>query len=146
MSSRQPTTDEWPYVRDLREGKGPLAGIEAALVHADTLGLDGAFVLACDLPLVDADAVRAVLGALASARAAAPARRGTPSVEPLCAAYRASCLPAVTRALDRGELAVYRLFEAVGGATAPLPHRVFLNVNTPADSRLAVRALERQHR
>ena len=142
VSSREPTTGEWLHVPDTREGCGPLAGIEAALLRARELRREGVFVLACDLPLVDDAAVRAVVGALKSRLAAAPVREGTPGMEPLCAAYRLECLPFVSRALDRGELAAHALFESVGGVTIRLPLGLFLNVNTPADHERAAAVLK----
>ena len=143
VSSRARATTEWTYVPDLREGQGPLAGIEAALRHAANLGLDGTFVLACDLPLVDADAVRAVVAALGDRAAAAPLREGAPGIEPLCAVYRLACLPVVADALDRGVLATHRIFDSIDGATTELPHEIFLNVNDPGDRERAAVALER---
>jgi molybdopterin-guanine dinucleotide biosynthesis protein A len=142
VSSRSPASVEWPHVPDAREGQGPLAGIEAALAHAAALGLDGAFVLACDLPLVDAPTVRAVVDALGDTLAAAPAREGVPAMEPLCAAYRVESLPFVTGALDRGAREAHRVFAALRGATVALPAHLFLNVNTPSDRDRAAAALE----
>ena len=149
VSSRPTATDRWPRVPDEREGFGPLAGIEAALLAASRRGCDGAFVLACDMPVVDERTVRAVVDALGDSRAAAPAPvhealggpsaessvglRAEPSVEPLCAAYLVACLPELTRALDERRLAAHELFRAVGGATVLLPARSFMNVNTPED-------------
>jgi len=142
VSSRAATTADWAQVPDAREGSGPLAGIEAALLRARELRLEGVFVLACDLPLVDDATVRAVLGALKSRLAAAPVRDGAPGMEPLCAAYRLECLPFVSRALDRGDLATHALFQSVGGITIRLPTGTFLNVNTPADRVRAAAVLE----
>ena len=138
VSSRAPPTRAWPHVPDLRPGRGPLAGIEAALTHAADLGLEGAFVLACDLPLVDAATVRAVIAALRpDTLAAAPARASPPGVEPLCAAYCLGCLGDVRGALDREELAVHRVFARVRGATVPVRAELLLNVNRPDDARRA---------
>lgn len=142
VSSREPVTREWQHVPDTREGQGPLGGIEAALGFAAESGLEGAFVLACDLPLVDEATVRAILGALGDRLAAAPAREGSPGVEPLCAVYRVGCLPFVADALDRGDLAVHALFEKVSGVVVPLPAARFLNVNLPGDHGRAAAVLE----
>jgi molybdopterin-guanine dinucleotide biosynthesis protein A len=141
VSGRAGISGTWRRVPDLRSGSGPLAGLEAALVHAERTALEGVFLLACDLPLVDGATVRAVARALADARAAAPARDGGPGLEPLCAAYRLECLPSVREALERGRLAVHELFSAVGGVTVPLSGEIFLNVNRPADRERAERAL-----
>ncbi len=141
VSSRELTTTRWPRVPDGRSGCGPLAGIEAALLHAKTIGQPEVFVLACDLPLVDVATVRSVLHALGDRLAAAPAPDGGPLVQPLCAAYRVDCLPAVADALDRGRLAVHEMFAAVGGVRVSLPSDRFLNVNTPGDHARAVAVL-----
>jgi molybdopterin-guanine dinucleotide biosynthesis protein A len=132
---------EWPTIPDLRPGCGPLAGIEAALQRARSEGLDGAFVLACDLPLVTPATIRAVAYALDNVEAAAPAREGVPSVEPLCAAYRTSCAPLVARLLDGGERAAHALFDGVAGVRVELAGDLFVNVNTAADAARARRAL-----
>ena len=141
VSSRAATTGRWGHVPDRRPGAGPLAGIEAALMESRALGLQGAFVLACDLPLVDAASVRRVLGAAGDAAACAPDREGSPAIEPLCAVYRLSSLPVVRDALDRGRRSVHETFAAVGGATISLPGALFLNVNAPAEAERATLAL-----
>ena len=132
VSSRAPTTGAWPHVPDTRVGQGPLAGIEAALRCASDRGLEGAFVLACDLPLVDSVTIQAVISALGDGLAAAPSREGL-GWEPLCAAYRVACQPWVSGALDRGERAAHAVLEAVSAVRVVVPGDVFLNVNTPAD-------------
>jgi molybdopterin-guanine dinucleotide biosynthesis protein A len=143
VSARAVETDR-KVVPDARDPCGPLGGIEAALAHAVELGLDGAFVLACDLPVVTADTVRGVARALdgsPTALAAAPAGRDGRSAEPLCAAYRVACLGAVRALLDEGRLAAVGLFDRVGGVLTPRPDDELLNVNTRADRDRAERVL-----
>lgn len=142
VSSREPTTPRWPHLPDRRVGQGPLAGIEAALLHAEDLGLDGAFVLACDLPLVDAGTIHSVLEALEDAEACAPASPSRPGIEPLCAVYRRSCLPRVTGALDEGLNSVHEVFTSLGGGTSPHRPTTLLNVNTRSDAVRAQAALD----
>jgi molybdopterin-guanine dinucleotide biosynthesis protein A len=142
VSSRAPTTTAWRHVADERAGQGPLAGIEAALRHAADHGFQGAFVLACDLPLVDSATVAAVASALGDHAAAAPAGPGDRRWEPLCAVYRVECLPLVSAALDRGERAAHAVLEAVGAVRVELPNESFLNVNTPGDHVRATEVLE----
>ena len=121
-------------IPDLRHDHGPLAGIEAALRHAEAVGASGVFVLACDLPTVDASVLRAVIDAVGDAPAAAPRRDGPPGFEPLCALYRVSCVDVAARLLDEGERGAYALFEHVGGAVIDVEGAsALLNVNTPAD-------------
>ena len=78
-SSKPATGDPWRRVPDLRQGCGPLAGLEASLVHAEAEGWDGVFLLACDLPLVTTHLVRAVVDALGSADAAIAKKRAPPT-------------------------------------------------------------------
>ena len=127
----------WPTIPDLRPPCGPMGGIEAALRRAEEAELEGAFVLACDLPLVPPDTVRAISCALGDSDAAAPARDGAPSVEPLCAAYQTVCLEQVTALLDDGERAAHALFDSVSGTTVRHAANHFFNVNTVADGRRA---------
>ncbi len=128
-------------IPDLRQDQGPLAGIEAALRHAEGVGAAAVFVLACDLPTVDASVVRAIVGTVGDAAAAAPRRDGPPGFEPLCALYRVSCGDVTARLLDEGERGAYALFEHVGGKVVEMDGApALLNVNTPADLARADRA------
>jgi molybdopterin-guanine dinucleotide biosynthesis protein A len=129
-------------IPDLRVGLGPLAGLESALAHASEVGLHAAFLLAADLPLVTAPVVRSICGALEDANAAAPARDGRHGIEPLCAVYAVACLPEVRAALGRGERALHRVFETVGGHRLDLQGDAFLNVNTPSELEEAMTILD----
>lgn len=70
-----------------------------------------------------------------------PASRGPRGVEPLFAAYRTSCIPAIDAALAEGDRRMIGFHERVRVHTIPLdevaatcdPARAFLNVNTPED-------------
>lgn len=130
-------------VPDHRTGVGPLAGIEAALGVARRHDLDGAFVLACDLPLVEPEAIRALLDALGDSAAVAPARDGPPGFEPLCAFYRTSCLAEAGRLLEAGRGGAHGLLEQVGGRKVVLATGPFLNVNTTSDLAVAEATLRR---
>ena len=131
----------WPRIPDLRLGLGPLAGIEAALAHAETTGSAGVFALACDLPLVTPVVIGAVVAALGEGPMAAPRKESEPGLEPLVAIYRCSCLPVVRALLDGGDLRAHRIFAATGGTLVDVPAEAFLNVNTLADRERAEAAL-----
>lgn len=121
-------------IPDLRQDHGPLGGIEAALVHARNAGASAVFVLACDLPTVDASMVRSVVEGMGDASAAAPMRDGPPGFEPLCAVYRVSCGDVAAGLLDDGVRGAHALFERVGGRTIVMEEpSTLVNVNTPAD-------------
>ncbi len=127
-------------VADVRAGAGSLGGIHAALVHAGTPVL----LLAWDMPFVPASLLRALrrLGEGEGADVAVPesdsSRRG---VEPLCAWYEPSCIPAIERRLDEGDRRIVGFFDDVRVRRLPVhevarhgdPARLFLNVNAPDD-------------
>jgi molybdopterin-guanine dinucleotide biosynthesis protein A len=138
---------------DLVAGQGPLGGIRTALVWAAERSLAGAFVLACDLPLVTAPLVQALVSAWQGSDAVVTV--GPAGSEPLCALYSLTALPRIESALERGELSPSRLLMSelevhrlamevardASGIQAP-----FLNVNTRADWELAEELLRRTPR
>ena len=129
---------------DAPGGAGPLAGLVGALERAERAGDRGCLMVACDLPLVDADLVGLLLEAWDGEDLVAPERGGR--LQPLCAAWSVTALPTARKALvsaDRSvagvvrELALKVLPEAVWRAGASGVDRL-LNVNTPADLARAV--------
>ena len=112
-------------IPDDHPGTGPLGGIATALRHADH---EPVVVLACDLPNVHPEGIRAVVDAIGSADVALPPG------EPLHAAWRRSALPAIEWAIRADDLAVraavarLRAVEVTG-----LDPRWLVNVNSPAD-------------
>jgi len=121
-------------VPDRRPGLGPLAGIEAALMHfADRC--DGMLVLPCDLPAITGRELSALTRCFAEVTApVVVAETGDSFWQPLCAIVRADILPAVTKSLDEGQRGVYRLWREIGALPLPFPDpRPFFNINTPAD-------------
>ncbi|QIN79098.1 NTP transferase domain-containing protein [Rubrobacter marinus] len=127
-------------VPDLREGReGPLAGLEAGLGAASSRRV---FVAAGDMPFVPRDLVGFLLDRLRSRdlRAAVPRRAGR--VHPLCAAYDRGVLPDVTRLLDAGTRAAWRLLDELGAGVEYVeeelerfgdPDVYLTNVNAPED-------------
>jgi molybdopterin-guanine dinucleotide biosynthesis protein A len=92
-----------PLHPDVHPDIGPLAGLHTALRAAAEAGTPGAFVLACDLPLVPSDLVRALVLRFAEAggrRAVLPESPGPLGVEPLCGCYPVAWLPEVTRRVE----------------------------------------------
>lgn len=134
VSARSDTpSGRWELISDQWDDCGPLGGIEAALSHASERGYDAVFLLACDLPLVDARTVQTIVAAAGVAAAAAPEREGVPGFEPLCALYKASCLAVVRELLVSGTRAAQALFHGVDGVLVASLSAVFLNVNTQED-------------
>ena len=147
VSSRPVGDPGAPVIPDAMEGAGPLGGVLAALREADSRGLEGVLVLACDLPRVGPDVLSGVAARRGLGAIVAPARPGG-GVEPLCAVYAASARPAVEAALADGRHALHALFEAVAGVAVDPAELggagpdTFLNVNTPADLETARRGSE----
>ncbi len=90
-----------PYrvVFDRKPAAGPLSGIEAGLSAART---NIAFAVACDMPFVTREIAEMAVASARTCDAAVPRIAGRP--EPVCAAYGKSALPAITTALDAGNL------------------------------------------
>ncbi len=117
---------------DATPGSGPLGGVCTALALGRA---DWNIVLGCDMPLIDANAVRVLMDeALLHPRAAAVLAASAAGPEPLCAVYHASALPRLEQALREGRL---RMREAALSLTPVLTDRVdaacFTNVNTAAE-------------
>jgi molybdopterin-guanine dinucleotide biosynthesis protein A len=126
-----------PILLDARVETGPLAGLETAL---DSLA-EGeiAVLLAADLPLVRVSLLEEIVRRSGSRDVVVPV--GSDGPQPLAAAYAASALPAVRRALEAGERRMTSFWDGVrverieGADLARFcdPAHAFLNVNTPED-------------
>jgi molybdenum cofactor guanylyltransferase len=131
-------------LQDLHPWIGPLAGIETGLLSVTA---ELIFVVACDMPFINPDLVRAMLKFAQDdpeADVVAPPsqeRAGEGMMEYLHAVYRKSCLPAVTRAVAGGSYALHELFSQLRVHTFPEAltrqldpsGRSTLNANSPAD-------------
>jgi len=119
---------------DLRQGIGPLGGIEAALAHFAGKA-DAVLILPCDLPGLGADEIRALAGAYAAAQEPiAVAATGKDSWQPLCAIVHIGLLGEISAAIDRGERRAWELWRRLGAAVVDFGRTdAFFNVNTPAD-------------
>lgn len=105
---------------------GPLGGLQAALQDAPTPHI---FVTGCDL----IGPRGAWLSALAEAPGPAAAYRDDVRWHPMFARYGRALLPEVEARLARGDLAMWRLLDAVDACALPLPPdwSSMYSVNTP---------------
>jgi len=120
-----------PYrlVFDRRAGAGPLAGLEAGLTAARE---EVTFAVACDMPYVTLDVAEMAVAAARTSDAAIPRIGDRP--EPVSAAYRRSALPAITSALDTGELRLANLADRLDVTWLEgLDLELFRSLNTPDD-------------
>lgn len=129
---------------DAEPGAGALHGLATALEAARG---DRVLVVACDMPFVVPALAAHLLELLSEDDAAVPRRDG--EFEPLLAAYRRSCLPAIRSALASGQRRVISFYPAirVRAVDEDELHRFdptgqsFFNVNTPEDLQEAERRL-----
>ncbi|MCK5586369.1 molybdenum cofactor guanylyltransferase [Candidatus Bipolaricaulota bacterium] len=125
---------------DLYSERGALVGIHGGLSASRT---DLTFVVACDMPHVGHTLVSHLLGAAADADIVVPVIRGY--YEPLCAVYRTTCLRPIGRSIEGGILKIVHFYHEVRVREIHEQKirefdpnlRSFVNLNTPAERRLA---------
>lgn len=139
------TAGDWlpgvPVQRDIVPNAGGLGGIHAALHRAQTAIL----IVAWDMPFVPPELLRRLRELGDAADVAVPESGSRRGVEPLCAFYAPSCLPAIERSLARDDLRVVGFHTDVRVARLPAdevsafgsPEQLFMNVNTPDELALA---------
>jgi molybdopterin-guanine dinucleotide biosynthesis protein A len=137
------TPDEYAHLRlpmheDLIKGLGPLGGIHTALT---LLKKEAGFFVACDMPSLNAELIRHMVGIRDAYDAVVPIIKG--KLEALHSLYHKRCLPAVERLIESGELQVFRFFHQVSVRYVNEDEirvfdpglRSFFNVNRPQELR-----------
>jgi molybdopterin-guanine dinucleotide biosynthesis protein A len=145
LVANDPDAASWlpgvPVQRDIVPNAGGLGGIHAALHRVQSAIL----IVAWDMPFVPVPLLvrlRELGDGADVAVAESGSRRG---VEPLCAFYAPSCLPAIERSLARDDRRVVGFHDDVRVARLPAgevsafghPDLLFMNVNTPEELALA---------
>lgn len=145
LIANTPDASRWldgvPAFADARAERGSIVGIHSALSHAS----DRVLVVAWDMPFVTPSLLASIAEhATRSPYAAVP--ESTRGLEPLCAAYTVRCLPFIDAAVAEADLRLSALLERLPSlerisrsevARVGDPARLFMNVNTPEDLRLA---------
>jgi molybdopterin-guanine dinucleotide biosynthesis protein A len=125
-----------PMVEDLIKGLGPLGGIYTGL---SAISEEAGFFVACDMPFLNADLLRYMVGLQAGFDAVVP--RVDWMIEPLHALYTRRSLTALKEQIDAHDYQIVRFFERIRvryldehelRALDPA-FRSFLNVNRPED-------------
>lgn len=120
-------------VDDDHPGEGPVGGVLTALTHLS--GTDGrprdVLVVACDLPHLAGEDLRRLVDADGAHVDVLVAR--TDRVEPMCARWRRSALPALRDAFEAGERALHRVISRLPHTEVHLAAEALRNVNAPAD-------------
>lgn len=118
-------------VVDRYPGAGPLAGLHAGLVAAETPWI---LAVACDMPFLTAGVLHALLEARTPEAAAVVARTPDGRLQPLCACYHRRVLPLVEAHLAAGRLALHALLDHLKNVQyVDLPAGPLRNVNRPSD-------------
>jgi molybdopterin-guanine dinucleotide biosynthesis protein A len=137
-----------PWRGDARPGLGPLSGLATGLRWAEELDRTGLLVLACDLPLVGPEVMRAIASAARPDLDAVVSGTGDEDEpQPLCAWYGPGALPSIEDRLERGAYAVRGLLTDLRVAHVSVSDdpaqadTLLLNVNTPDDLEVARRAI-----
>lgn len=112
---------------------GPLAGVAAGLIWAQTHGFDGLVTLPCDTPLVGVGELKRLIDASANHPAAYAAPPGR--AQGLCAAWRVRLAgPLNARLADGDHPAVHRWLDEIGATRAVFADDApFRNINTRED-------------
>jgi molybdenum cofactor guanylyltransferase len=129
----------FPVLADAPGQPGPLGGLVAALERGRAAGDAACLVLACDLPLVDADLVGAIVDAWDGEDVVAPERAGR--LQPLCALWSVRALTAARAAQATANRSIFGLLDGLSVRIVPeaewRPRTAaldpLLNVNTAAD-------------
>jgi molybdopterin-guanine dinucleotide biosynthesis protein A len=144
-----------PSRRDVMPGLGPLGGLITALEWAGEMRLRGAFVLGCDMPLVDPVLVGKILDFRGIRKGAlVPASPGPLGMEPLCAAYSLDCLGPARELARSGRRSMKALLDSFDFDLIPLEDLgdpeaaavAFTNVNTVADGMKVEAILEKRRK
>jgi molybdopterin-guanine dinucleotide biosynthesis protein A len=113
---------------DIYPKKGPLGGIYTALTHSQT---ERNLVLSCDIPSVDTETLQIICNHSTEYSIVVPEYLG--QLEPLCAIYNKSLLPAVENALKNDELGMRRFVSRMPHETLAFDTtelNPFRNINT----------------
>jgi molybdopterin-guanine dinucleotide biosynthesis protein A len=120
-------------VTDRFPGRGSLGGV---FTGAEASAEPWSLVVACDMPFLNVNLLRHLVGQRADVDAVVPRLRGQP--EPLHALYSKACLAPMQRRLQAGDLKIASLFDTMRvryvdeGAIDRIDprHFSFFNVNT----------------
>jgi molybdopterin-guanine dinucleotide biosynthesis protein A len=138
-----------PVVEDIYPGRGPLAGIHAALAGATTeLNL----VLAVDTPFLEEELLRLLVEQARSSGAVVTVPRVAGGFQPLCAVYRKPFAAVAEEALQQGRNKIDPLFSRVPTrilepeelARFAFAAEMFDNLNTREDVERATRQSRKQ--
>lgn len=120
-----------PQIEDAYEDIGPMSGVLSAMDREPAAAW---YVLACDLPFINEQAVRELLDGRDPARVATAFMASDGFFEPLCAVYEPHIAPLLKERLEAHR---YSLRDVLNDAdvrmVCPPEDRMLTNVNTPEE-------------
>lgn len=136
-----------PTLPDAFSGRGPLAGIHAALQASTT---DFNLMLAIDTPLIEPGFLRFLISAAEASDAVVTVPFAAQHLHTLCAVYRKAFFEIADRALANGQNKIDALFASLNVRrieeceieAAGFQASMFRNLNTPAEFESAAREYE----
>lgn len=125
-----------PKIPDRVRGKGPIAGIDAALSCSRNPFV---LVVGCDAPFLSPRLLELLTEKAEGSDLVIP--HGPDGPEPLCAVYGKGCLPLIEESLRKGDLRLGDLVKRLRAREVPVEEvaavdpgfRSFRNINTPGE-------------
>jgi molybdopterin-guanine dinucleotide biosynthesis protein A len=125
-----------PVIADVVKGRGPMGGIYTALLHSEA---DWNLVVACDMPGLEPDFLRALIQAAWRSPQSCLVCDGPGGIEPLCAVYHRRLLPPLESALEHKQLRMKDFVLQQNPERWPVADASALrNINTPEEWRQEV--------
>jgi molybdenum cofactor guanylyltransferase len=146
VGSREKFAAFGPVVEDVYPGRGPLAGIQAALAAART---DLNLITAVDMPFLQLDFLNDLIARARASQAMVVVPRAGGRFQPLCAVYRKDFAEVAQQSLCAGKNKIDSLFAEVQTLTVEqadlerngFTEEMFRNLNTEHDWQEATQKL-----
>jgi molybdopterin-guanine dinucleotide biosynthesis protein A len=124
-----------PVVAEAHPGEGPVGAVAGVLERfaPTAAGAPSVFVMACDLPGLDAAVLQALLAAGRSHPGADVVVARTSVIEPTCALWNVACAARVREMFDGGERALHAVIGRLDVVCVAVDPAVLRNINTPDD-------------
>lgn len=125
---------EVDVVKDILPYRGPLGGILSGLLVAQ---YPHAFVIACDMPLVEPKLIRQLVGQRHEHDVVVASHED--GIEPLLGVYSKNCIKPLEESLFNGDLSLKDFLSGLNSATFEIAEEnaeglpAYFNVNTPQD-------------
>jgi molybdopterin-guanine dinucleotide biosynthesis protein A len=123
----------YPVIKDLVKGKGPIGGIYSALVESTT---DKNVILSCDIPNISVDILQYLLENSEDELAAISSFEK--KTHPLIGVYKLGGLSIIKECLENDQLRLIDMCEKLDASIVEIPGSVgsdrhFFNLNTPEE-------------